>query len=41
MQTGGDAGMVTLDQSLSDLVERGVITQQEARSKARDLKNFR
>ena len=41
MQTGGDVGMVTLDQSLSDLVERGVITQQEARSKARDLKNFR
>lgn len=40
LQTGSSAGMQTLDQHLSDLVRRGVVSPAEARSKARMPENF-
>ena len=36
IQTGAAQGMQTLDQCLSDLVARGVVTREEARSKAQN-----
>ncbi len=40
IQTGNNVGMQTLDQSLSDLVKRQVISPAEARSKAKIPENF-
>jgi twitching motility protein PilT len=40
IQTGGNLGMQTLDQSLSDLVKRDIISSAEARSKAKTPENF-
>ncbi|RTE67188.1 type IV pilus twitching motility protein PilT [Amphritea opalescens] len=40
IQTGAGFGMVTLDQSLADLVKKGVITREAARSKALNPTNF-
>ena len=40
IQTGNSAGMQTLDQNLSDLVRRNVISAAEARSKAKIPENF-
>jgi len=40
IQTGGSLGMQTLDQSLSDLVKRDIISLAEARSKAKTPENF-
>jgi twitching motility protein PilT len=40
IQTGQQYGMQTLDQNLKLLVEKGVVTKQEARSKAANKDNF-
>jgi twitching motility protein PilT len=40
IQTGQSLGMQTLDQNLSDLVRRNVISAAEARSKAKFPENF-
>jgi twitching motility protein PilT len=40
IQTGSNVGMQTLDQSLSDLVKRNIISSAEARSKAKIPENF-
>lgn len=40
IQTGSNVGMQTLDQNLTDLVQRNVITASEARSKAKMPDNF-
>jgi len=40
IQTGQQHGMVTLDQHLQDLVQRGVVTRQHAREVARDKRMF-
>src|SRR5665647_152139 len=40
IQTGQQFGMKTLDQDLTDLVKKGVITNAEARSKAANKDNF-
>jgi twitching motility protein PilT len=40
IQTGQSAGMQTLDQNLTDLVRRNVISPAEARSKAKVPENF-
>ena len=40
IQTGNSAGMITLDQNLTDLVKRNMITPAEARSKAKIPENF-
>jgi twitching motility protein PilT len=40
IQTSGSVGMQTLDQSLSDLVRRAIISPSEARSKAKIPENF-
>ena len=40
IQTGNGFGMMTLDQSLADLVKRGMVTPAEARSKAKIPENF-
>ena len=40
IQTGQAQGIQTLDQNLTDLVRRGVITGAEARSKAKNPENF-
>ena len=40
MQTSSSVGMQTLDQSLSDLVKRNIISWAEARSKAKTPENF-
>jgi twitching motility protein PilT len=40
IQTGNSVGMQTLDQSLSDLVKRNIISSAEARSKAKMPENF-
>ncbi|MCK6423973.1 MAG: type IV pilus twitching motility protein PilT [Burkholderiaceae bacterium] len=40
IQTGQAQGMQTLDQNLTELVRKGVITPAEARSKARSPENF-
>jgi len=40
IQTGQNVGMTTLDQSLSELVRRGLVAKPEARRKAADKKAF-
>jgi twitching motility protein PilT len=40
IQTGNNFGMQTLDQNLSDLVKRNVISPAEARGKAKIPENF-
>ena len=40
IQTGSSVGMITLDQYLKDLLQRGLITKQDARSKAAIKDNF-
>ena len=40
IQTGNNVGMKTLDQSLEELVNRGVISRQEAARKARKKEDF-
>ena len=40
IQTGNSVGMQTLDQNLSDLVRRNIISPAEARSKAKIPENF-
>ena len=40
IQTGNSVGMQTLDQSLTDLVKRNIISAAEARSKAKIPENF-
>jgi twitching motility protein PilT len=40
IQTGNTVGMQTLDQNLSDLVRRNIISPAEARSKAKFPENF-
>ena len=40
IQTGQQYGMQTLDQNLKQLVEKGVVSRQEARSKAANKDNF-
>jgi twitching motility protein PilT len=40
IQTGSGVGMQTLDQNLTDLVRRNVISPGEARSKAKIPDNF-
>jgi twitching motility protein PilT len=40
IQTGSGVGMQTLDQNLSELVKRHVISPAEARSKAKIPENF-
>ena len=41
IQTGQSAGMITLDQYLQDIVQRGLVSKQDARSKAVQKDNFR
>jgi twitching motility protein PilT len=41
IQTGQNAGMQTLDQCLIDLVRRGVVTRQDAMTKAANRENFK
>ena len=41
IQTGQSTGMITLDQYLADLLQRGLINKQDARSKAALKDNFR
>ena len=40
IQTGQSLGMQTLDQNLSDLVRRNLVSPAEARSKAKIPENF-
>ncbi|MEX1057954.1 MAG: twitching motility protein PilT, partial [Natronospirillum sp.] len=40
IQTGATQGMITMDQSLKNLVDKGTITLEEARSKAKAPENF-
>ena len=40
IQTGNNVGMQTLDQNLTDLVRRNVISAAEARAKAKIPENF-
>ena len=40
IQTGQSLGMVTLDQNLSELVRRNLVSPAEARSKAKIPENF-
>jgi twitching motility protein PilT len=41
IQTGQNYGMQTLDQNLTDLVRRNVISVDEARTKAANKDNFK
>jgi twitching motility protein PilT len=41
IQTGQNFGMQTLDQNLSDLVKRNIISNEEARTKAANKDNFK
>jgi twitching motility protein PilT len=41
IQTGSSTGMITLDQYLQDLLKRGLISKQDARSKAANKDSFR
>ena len=41
IQTGQSTGMITLDQYLADLLQRGLVSKQDARSKATLKDNFR
>ncbi|HTE16491.1 MAG TPA: twitching motility protein PilT, partial [Burkholderiales bacterium] len=40
IQTGAQLGMQTLDQNLTDLVKRNVVSKEEARGKAANKDNF-
>jgi twitching motility protein PilT len=40
IQTGQAFGMQTLDQCLADLVQRGIVNRDEARSKASNKDSF-
>ena len=40
IQTGQNLGMVTLDQNLSELVRRNLVSAAEARAKAKIPENF-
>ena len=40
IQTGGALGMTTLDQCLTDMVQRRLITREAAREKAKMPENF-
>jgi twitching motility protein PilT len=40
IQTGQTLGMQTLDQNLTDMVKRNIITKEEARSKAANKDAF-
>jgi twitching motility protein PilT len=40
IQTGNSVGMKTLDQDLTDLVKRNIISPSEARGKAKIPENF-
>ena len=40
IQTGQSLGMITLDQNLSDLVRRNLVSAAEARAKAKIPENF-
>jgi twitching motility protein PilT len=40
IQTGQSLGMQTLDQTLSDLVRRNIVSPAEARAKAKIPENF-
>lgn len=40
IQTGQQFGMQTLDQNLKGLVEKGLVSRQEARNKAANKDNF-
>ena len=40
IQTGQNAGMMTLDQHLQDLVKRGMVSRQQAREYAKDKRLF-
>ena len=40
IQTGAQLGMQTLDQNLTDLVKRNVVSKEEARNKAANKDNF-
>ena len=40
IQTGQNAGMMTLDQHLQDLVKRGMVPKQQAREYAKDKRLF-
>jgi twitching motility protein PilT len=40
IQTGGGMGMQTMDQSLRNLVQKGLITRQAAREKAKQPDAF-
>jgi twitching motility protein PilT len=40
IQTGNSVGMQTLDQTLTDLVRRNIISPAEARTKAKIPENF-
>ena len=41
IQTGNAVGMTTLDQYLTDILQKGLITKQDARAKAAIKENFR
>jgi len=41
IQTGQSAGMQTLDQNLQDLVQRGLVSRQDAISRAANKETFR
>jgi twitching motility protein PilT len=41
IQTGQNFGMQTLDQNLTELVKRNVVSVDEARSKAANKDNFK
>ena len=41
IQTGASVGMITLDQYLLDLLKRGLVTKQDARSRASQKETFR
>ena len=40
IQTGGQLGMQTLDQCLKDLLQRGLITREQAQEKAKIPEDF-
>jgi twitching motility protein PilT len=40
IQTGQNVGMITLDQCLSDLVRRNVVSPAEARLRAQNKESF-
>ena len=41
MQTGRNVGMITMDDSLKDLYNQGLISQEECMSRANDQANMR